>query len=69
MSNLLMQLIKALGAAMGQMLTPEVVKSILDKAFDTIEEMVKDSKTQWDDVLVLPMMKALRKVLDVPDND
>lgn len=67
MSNLLLQLVKALVAAMAALLTPPQVKSILDKAFDAIEEKVKDSKTHWDDVIVLPMLKALRKALDIPD--
>lgn len=69
MSNLLLQLVKAIVAAMVKMLTPAKVKSILDKAFDAVEKKVKDSKTHWDDVTVLPMLKALRKALDIPDND
>lgn len=69
MSNLLIQLIKSLVAAMAAVLTPEKVKAILDKAFDAIEEKVKDTSTQWDDMIVLPMIKALRSALDVPDND
>ena len=69
MSNLLLQLVKVLVATMAAMLTPTQVKSILDKAFDAIEDKVKDSSTHWDDVIVLPMLKALRSALDVPDND
>ncbi|KKN53619.1 hypothetical protein LCGC14_0600500 [marine sediment metagenome] len=69
MSNLLIQLVKSLVAAMAAMLTPTQVKLILDKAFDTVEEKVKDSKTHWDDVLVLPMITALRKALGVEDDD
>ncbi len=34
-----------------------------------VEEKVKDSSTQWDDVLVIPLLKALRAALGVPDND
>lgn len=69
MSNLLLQLVKALVAAMAAMFTTEQVKAVLDNAFDAVEEKVKDSKTHWDDVIVLPMIKALRTALDVPDND
>jgi len=68
MSNLLLQLVKSLVAAMAAMLSPEQVKSIIDKAFDAVEEKVKDSSTNWDDVVVLPMIKALRVALGVPDN-
>jgi len=69
MSSLLLQLVKALVASMVVMLTPTQVKSILDRAFDAVEEKVKDTATQWDDVIVLPMIKALRTALDVPDED
>ena len=69
MSNLLLQLVKAIVATMVAMLSPEQVKSILDSAFDKIEDKVKDSSTQWDDVLILPVLAALRSALGIPDND
>ena len=69
MSSLLLQLVKTLVAAMVAALTPEKVKEILDNAFDAIEDKVKDTKTHWDDTIVLPLVKALRTALDVPDND
>ena len=69
MSELLLKLVKQIVAALAAMLTPEQVKGVLDKAFDKIEYEVKDSSTHWDDVLVLPILKGLRKALDVPDND
>lgn len=69
MSTLLLQLVKSLVAAIMAVLTAEQAKEIIDNAFDTIEEKVKDTKTQWDDTIVLPIVKALRKTLNVPDND
>lgn len=67
MSNLLILLVKSLVAAMAALLTKEQVKDILANAFDVVEKKVKDSATHWDDLLVLPMVAALRKALDVPD--
>lgn len=69
MSELFLQIIKMLVASLKAMLTPDQVKKVLDKAFDAVEEKVADSETQWDDVIVLPLLKALRDALDVPDND
>ena len=69
MSELLLQLVKALVGAMTAMLDGEQVKKLIDKAFDKVEDMVADSSTHWDDMIVLPLLKALRKALDVPDND
>lgn len=66
MSNLLLQIVKALVAAMVAMLSPTAVKGIVDKAFDEVEEKVVDSSTQWDDVVVLPMLKAFRTALGIP---
>lgn len=69
MSNLLLQLLKFIMVSLCETLSPENVKKIIDKAFDKLEKAVKDSSTQWDDALVLPMIKALRKALDVPDEE
>lgn len=69
MSNLFIQLIKSLVAAVTEMLNPEQVKAVIDKAFDYVEDRVADSSTQWDDVIVLPILRALRNALNVPDND
>jgi hypothetical protein len=69
MSNLLLQLLKALIASMAAMLSPDVVKKIVDSAFDKIEDTVAKSSNHWDDAVVLPMLTALRTALNVPDND
>lgn len=69
MSELLLQLVKALISVLKEMLTPENVKAVIDKAFDKVEDMVADSSTHWDDAIILPLLKALRAALDVPDND
>lgn len=50
-------------------LTKENVTVWLDKLFDFIEDTVKDSRTKWDDAAVLPIVKQMRKALNVPDND
>lgn len=45
------------------------IKKGLDAFFDTIENAVEKSSTTLDDVTVLPLIKVLRKSLNVPDND
>ena len=47
------------------LLDEELVKKALDKAFDYIENEVKSSETEYDDVLLLPVISALRKALKV----
>ena len=69
MSNLLLQLLKALIASMAAMLSPDVVKKIVDSAFDKIEDIVVDSETQWDDTIILPMLNALRTGLNIPTSE
>lgn len=63
MSNLLLMLVKALVATMFSALTGQQVRSIINKAFDAVEEKVKATDTHWDDVVVLPMLKGLRAAL------
>ena len=69
MSELLLQLVKSLAEAMTSKLSAEQVKSVIDKAFDAVEDKVTGSSTHWDDVIILPILTALRNALDVPDND
>ena len=65
MSSVLLQLLKAVVAAMVATMTPETVKGVIDKAFDIVEEKVKDTSTHWDDAVILPMLAGLRKALDI----
>lgn len=69
MSELLLQVVKALVKAMTELFSADQVRGVIDKAFDHVEDKVADSSTHWDDVIVLPILKALRGALNVPDND
>lgn len=47
------------------LLTKENLEVWLDKLFDFVEEMVKDSRTKVDDKIVLPIIEQMRKQLGV----
>ena len=53
----------------GKLLSPENIALYGDKLFDLIEDAVANSETTIDDVTVLPVIKALRQGLNIPDND
>jgi len=38
-----------------------------DKLFDFFENAIKDSKTTIDDKVVLPIIKSLRVLMNIPD--
>jgi hypothetical protein len=59
---IIMQIIK-------QLLSPENIMAYGDKLFDFIEDAVEASNTTIDDQTVLPVIKALRSALNIPDND
>ncbi len=52
-----------------EMITSENIKKYGDKLFDLIEDFVADSETKVDDATVLPLIKAARLALGIPDND
>lgn len=52
-----------------KLLSPENIRKYGDVFFDMIEDMVADTETTIDDVTVLPVIKALRAGLNIPDND
>jgi len=52
-----------------QLLSPANIIKYGDKLFDFIEDAVSSSETTIDDLTVLPLIKALRNALSIPDND
>jgi hypothetical protein len=50
-----------------EVLTEENKQKYGDRLFDFLEDVVSDSETKIDDVLVLPVIEAARKALDIPD--
>ena len=52
-----------------KLLSPENIIKYGDKLFDFIEDAVTSSETTIDDATVLPLIKALRNALSIPDND
>ena len=51
------------------LLSPEVAKKALDSALDVIEDAVEDSSNKIDDVIVLPLCRKAREILNIPDED
>ena len=68
MSKLFLTIIQAIVAAMYAILTPEMVKNVLDKAFDAAEIKIKASSTAMDDLLILPILATLRTAFNVPQD-
>ena len=66
MSNLEL-ILQLVVSALLTKLPPEAIKEFIDKGLEAVETMVKDSKTQIDDITVLPVIDVLRKALNVPD--
>jgi len=52
-----------------ELLKPENIKAYGDKLFDMVEDMVTASGNTVDDATVLPLIRALRAGLNIPDND
>ncbi|EFK07555.1 conserved hypothetical protein [delta proteobacterium NaphS2] len=48
-------------------LTKENVQLYGDRLFDLAEDVIKDSRTQWDDAALLPIIIQFRQTLDIPD--
>ena len=70
MGNWLLKLaLPIIMSILGEALKPENIKKYGDKLFDLIEDLVQDSETTIDDATVLPLIKALRLGLGIPDND
>ena len=51
------------------LLTPERLKLLADKILDLVEDWAKDSATEVDDAIFLPLCATIRTAFDIPDND
>lgn len=47
----------------------DLMKGLLDKILDYVEDAVTTSENKWDDAVVLPLCSTIRKQLEIPDND
>ncbi|MFA7188659.1 MAG: hypothetical protein WC117_01075 [Sphaerochaetaceae bacterium] len=66
--NELMPIIEQIvSLVVGQIVSQENFAKYGDRLFDLIEDTVADSNTKIDDALVLPVVKAMRLALNVPD--
>jgi len=52
-----------------KMLKPEQLNRIVDRGLDWCETAISNSKTEYDDALVLPLIGILREAFNIPDND
>ena len=51
------------------MVSPQLIKECIDSMLDNLETRILESKTQVDDLLVLPVIRQIRVALDIPDDD
>jgi len=52
-----------------EMITKENLQKYGDSLFDMIEDFVSASDSKVDDTVVLPLIKAARIALNIPDED
>ena len=67
MESILHLLSSALIPIIQSILTKENVQLYGDRLFDLAEDVIKDSRTKWDDAALLPIITQFRQILDIPD--
>jgi len=50
-------------------ISTEVLKNAAEAFLDEIENAIQESKTKTDDLIVLPLIKTIREIIKVNDND
>ncbi len=50
-------------------LSPEVIKKVVDAMLDKLENIIADTETKTDDKFLIPLIKLVRTTFDIPDND
>ena len=62
-------LISAIVKVLMSVLTEELLKDFADTVLDFIENKVMGTASKVDDALVLPVVKTIRSVFNIPDGD
>jgi hypothetical protein len=52
-----------------KLLTPDMLKAMLDAGFDAIENYVAKSENKIDDSTLIPLINTMRAAFSIPDND
>jgi len=47
-----------------EVLTPDRMQKIINKALDAVEETVEESKNEVDDIVVLPIVNMMRTIVN-----
>jgi len=63
------RLLSSLIQALLSLLSPELLKKFADMVLDFAEDFVLGTKSQIDDMLVLPVCEAIRRAFGIEDND
>jgi hypothetical protein len=66
---MLQSMIAALFAVLLQRFPKEVVKKLIDGLLDGVENYVDATPNEYDNMIIEPIIKALRDYFDIPDND
>lgn len=61
--------IETLVTVLLSLLSPVALKTLADSILDMIEDAIKDSGTDIDDIIVNPLIKIIREAFDIMDND
>ena len=64
-----MNLVSQIISTVLSLLPKEKFKEIVDALLDVIEDKIEASETKIDDMVILPLIKKVRELLDIPDDD
>ena len=64
-----MNLVSQIISTVLSLLPKEKFKEIVDALLDVIEDKIEASETKIDDMVILPLIKKVRELLDIPDED
>ncbi|HED38722.1 MAG TPA: hypothetical protein ENI76_10850 [Ignavibacteria bacterium] len=66
--DLIVRLLPMLLGQLLKLLTPDIMRYLVDKVLDSIEEAIKKSETKIDDTF-LPLISLMREAFNIPDNN
>ena len=69
MQKILDAVIPAIVALLVEVLKPEQIEKVADKALDWVENAIAKSENKYDDEIVVPLIGIIREAFKIEDND
>lgn len=69
MKKLIESIVFSIISSLIKILKPHQIEKVADKALDWCENAIEKTETEYDNKIILPLIKLIREAFNIEDND